>query len=66
MDHTNDRNLDVIELRDMDLSLSGGGDLFDHGISDQRYGDHILGSLSVLVNINIVHLRQTNSMLNSL
>ena len=66
VNHTNDRNLHVVQLRNMDLMLVCWGDLLNDCVPDKRNGDEVFGGDFSLREINICDLRQADWVFNCL
>lgn len=57
---TDDRDLSVVELRDVDVELLSRSDLFNLSVSDQWDVDKVFSCDSILRNINVGDLREIN------
>jgi len=57
---SDDGDLGVVELRDVDVEFLGRSDLLHLSVSDKRNVDQMLSSDSVLRNINVSDLRKIN------
>lgn len=66
VDLSNDWDLCVVELRDVDVVFLGGQDLLDHGVVDLRNADEILNGRSILRHVNVPYHWEVNGMFNGL